>query len=586
MGLAQCVSVVTQNKDKTMYDNETWNGVSQLRAIPFSLKSTVISFENTGDITNAEVFVECVEDDIMVSGTDSDGVFHHYRDAGQYLKGDRVKSPDLHVVHTTGNVRVINDSGNAIKIPMGSRGSTARPANGNFTITPDNKKYKIRCFASHQTLPIAQPREPFWDEIKHHAASVTNRRITIPHTLGVIPAIVEINFVFIKNVQGYKIGDVLPLKFIGGRQSRMSTDETIWTTSADKDNVYFGMSVSNVLTMVNLIDNKIAFNLFADSAVQLDVYIKKDYPNPFNVNFTASHLAEDDSGDSPDINYYPGSGDILDSDLIIENTKVHGGSGFAPGTHIYYNQCGGTSSSSGTNSNMDTTDESSFIWHNHLISDRGFHNAGYYQNELHVDDLTQPQPQPLGVVDNNKLSFKSAPNPKMGGLVIYDHLKDKTVNIWDDTDGDWTITHRWQYEGGGAGYDADTGWIALEQYGISKMNMNISEFWSEDVSPSKIDIFLRLPQDSFSGMPLGATWSLANMKGGAKGYCRELLVDNMWSLRHDKATIKGTPVTWSGVASNSTPTIPNWSGSQVKDSSGVSFDNGVGTMQVRFCAYK
>lgn len=583
MVLVQYVFAVTQNKDKTMYNNETWNGVSQLRSIPFSLKSTVISFENTGDITNAEVFVECVEDDIMISGTDSDGVFHHYRDAGQYLKGDRVKSPDLHVIYTTANVRVINDSGNAIKIPMGSRGSTARPANGNFTITPDNKKYKIRCFASHQNLPIAPPRKPFWDEVKQHAATVTNRRVTIPHTLGVIPAIIEINFVFVKNTHGYKIGDVLPLKFIGGRQPRMSTDETVWTTSADKDNVYFGMSVGNVLTMVDLIDTKTSFNLFADGAVTMDVYIKKDYPNPFNIEFTASHLAKDDSGDSPNIYYYPGSGDVLDSDLIIENIKAHGASGFAPGTRIYYNQCGGTSSGAASNSSLDYTDESSFIWHNHSVSDRGFHNAGYYQSELHVQDITQ---QPLETLGSNKLSFKSAPNPKMGGLVIFDHIKDKVVNIWDDTAGDWTITHRWQYEGSGETYDADTGWVALEQYGISKMNMNISEFWSEDAPPSKIDIFLRLPQDSFSGMPLGATWSLANMKGGAKGYAHNLPVDNTWSLRHDKATIKGTPVTWSGVASNSTPTIPNWSGSQVKDSTGVSFDNGIGAMQVRFCAYR
>lgn len=570
--------------------NTTWDSVSESHAIPFSLKSLVISFENLGAITHSEVFIECVEDDIQVSGEDSQGVFQHYVDAGQYLKGDLIKSPSLHVINTTGNVRIINNSGAAITIPRGNAGSPDRPDQGDFTILSTNKKYRLRCFASQSKLPILPARQSFWDEQKTVAANITSqRRIEIPHTLGVVPAIVELNFVFVKNVHGYLIGDVLPLKFIGGRQLKSSAnlDETVWTTSADSNSVYFGMSNTNVLMIPRRDSTHEIFNLFSNSVAQIQVCIRRDYPNPYGVDFITRYLNRESQIDSDQIQYYPGSGEVLDSDLIIENLKTHTNTGFSPGTYIYYNQCGGTCTGAGTNVNLDYSDQSSFIWHDHSLSSRDIHN----QRLIRTGNNPELLPPSGGSSDHdNKLSLQASPNTKMGGMCFYDWVRDRVINIWNDSAGDWTAKHRWQYEGGAPSYDADTGWLSLEQYGMSmpKLNMNMSEFWYQQGSPSKVDIFLRLPQDLFAGMRLGATWSMANLKGGALAYSKDPVttVGNTWAIHYNKVSLNAANIATPLSNSVTVPTIPNWHGTGTKDSSGNSFDSAIGAMQVRFCAHK
>lgn len=548
--------------------SQSWDVVSQLHSIPFSLRSAIISFDSLGTISHSELFIECVEDDIEVAKgvTASD----HYIDTGMYLKGDLIKCNDLHIINGEGSVCVINNTGGDISIPMGNVGSRERPANGTFIIKPGNKKYKLRCFASQTPLPDFPEKQNYWDKtITGVSTNVSQKKITIPHGLGVVPDMVEINFV-IKVTSGLvTAGDIIPLKFLGGSR-HINYTHGFWTTSADKDNVYLAVPTDRISVKIA---GSTYLNLCSSNFASITVNLRKSYPNPYKVVFQdfalkATQLNNKGAIDSPKIEYFSGSGEVLESDLIIENRTPNTGTSFGQGQVIYYNQCGGT-----IDGTTDYMEESSYIFHDHALSEKQYNNSRISNPAPVIRDYSPDIEKP------NYLRFKSSPSEKKGGMVFYDWGKSKYINIWEDSASDWVATHRWQYESSSPTSDSDTGWLDAGQYGMQYPNLSVkfSELWGDDAPPSKVDIFLRMPIDGFNDMPLGATWSLANMKGGAQCFSTDsnTLVMNDWAVAYNSTSLKALP---GGV-----PSIPN---STVDgDSSGNSFDSGKGTLQYRIRVY-
>lgn len=557
----------------------SWDAVSQLHPIPFAIRSCNISFPDIGTISHSELYIECVEDDILTSGVD-DGVYHHYKDAGQYAKGDLIKTTDLHVVNSAGSVCIINNTGGNITVPMGNAGALDRPAKGVFVIEPGNKKYKLRCFASCTPLPQLADKPSYWDKTITYPTPGTTppaltRRLTIPHTLGMVPDIVELNFQFIRDQNGFKIGDIVPLKFIGGRQVTISGQPTSnWTISADATNIYLGVSGSQIIAVTAVNDNHTQFNIYDLQACKLLFNIKKKYPNPYNIDFFSRDLPKQAPIDSSSVDSYSGSGELLDCDLILEPGVSNANSGFGLDERLYFNQMG-----------WSFAEDCSYIFHNNTLEREGANHR--LHDPKHIPQFTG---EFRDNVPLSELQHRSYPNNSDNMIVAYDSVRNSMMTISTDTASAWRFTFRWQYEGGAPGYDADSGWIPVEKNGLrgTGLNFNMAQFWDKPNAPSKVDIFLRIPQDDFNGMPLGSTFAMANNKGRATCYHVQDggVITNNWTFHYNKVALKSTNYTQELTVLPNVPSIPNWTGTDTKDSGGLSLDNGVGSLQIRFCAHK
>lgn len=261
--------------------------------------------------------------------------------------------------------------------------------------------------------------------------------IAVNHNQGIAPAIVEINWVCYKAINGYVVGDVVPLKFMGGGQ-RLGAEAGhpqfagIWSTSSTSTQIHFSPSSSQI-TMIAKTPKVAEFNIWGQDTFGWDICIRKEYPNPYGVTFTERALTTTAAMASEVIpERFDAGGRILEFDLVLINNHAGGVSSFKPGEIIYLNQCGGSKQK---------------------IDDGG--------KEKSYDDISQ-------VVywhnDQKRLRFFTNP-PETGnaGLLIRDARLKKTFDIIEDNKSsatNWTYVFRWQYENSLIPYDFDTGWIA------------------------------------------------------------------------------------------------------------------------------
>ena len=124
---------------------------------------------------------------------------------------------------------------------------------------------------------------------------------------------------------GYEIGRVVPLKFIGGSQRAVVAPDTagVWTTSADKTNVYLGSSSMCIAipsldgkgTMLNVLGKNVMFDM--------EVCVKTKYPNPYSATFTEKAFTAPEAMISETIPSYTGCGELTDYDLDRKSTRLN-----------------------------------------------------------------------------------------------------------------------------------------------------------------------------------------------------------------------------------------------------------------------
>lgn len=261
--------------------------------------------------------------------------------------------------------------------------------------------------------------------------------IAVNHNQGVAPAIVEINWVCYKAIGGYIVGDVVPLKFMGGGQ-RLGAQAGnpqfagIWSTSSTSTQIHFSTSSSQI-TLVAKTPNAKEFNIWGQDTFGWDICIRKEYPNPYGVTFTERTLAATADMASEVIpERFDAGGRILEFDLVLINNHAGGVSSFKPGEIIYLNQCGG--------------------------SKQKIYEGG---KEKTYDNVSQ-----LIYWNNNQKRLRFLDNPietGKAGLLIRDARLKKTFDVIEDNKSSataWTYVFRWQYENSLIPYDFDTGWIA------------------------------------------------------------------------------------------------------------------------------
>lgn len=516
--------------------NNTWDSTSQLRPIPLGdVLSVQFNFKDTRDISSSSVYVECVVDD---HGDSTKG------NIGQYNVGDRFICDQLQIINNGASVKVVNPLGEYLTAPKGNGGNSGNKVPQTFTIDSTNyDKYKLRCFASHTHNPSFSELPSYFDKIiTVKAADVKGNAIVVPHTLGGLPWVVEINFVAIKgNKIGLPEGLTVPLKYINGMQFKVgSADGGIFTTSADKTNVYLGTSTGNIAAIMP--DKAMtALNLWSNASFDIQVCVKKDYPNPFGDTFTQKELDPNwNVNDSEVIPNHPRSGDIMDYDMVLMNNKASD-TAYAPGEFIFLNQSGGNSAGA-------------------------FHEISQF---ISLDPIAR------------KIHFRmNLPKPAIWLMV--DRKTGKTFDLAADMaagKSEWTSVFRWQYENTTDSCNVDTGWINAKVFLFSQDTMVLTGgcvSMSDGTEPSKVDVYARFttPSPTLDMVQNGAI-NITSLKGGGQGYTvsKTNKVWNNSAIAYDK-----TSLTISHMKGNCM-TIPYFKGT-----SGVTFDNMAGGLEFRICA--
>ena len=315
--------------------------------------------------------------------------------------------------------------------------------------------------------------------------------VAVNHNQGVSPAIVEINWVCYKAVAGYTVGDVVPLKFMGGGQ-RLGAQAGnpqfagIWSTSSTSTQIHFSSSASQITIPAKTPETR-EFNIWAQDTFGWDICIKKTYPNPYGVTFTQKNLTTTADMASEVIpEKFDAGGRILEFDLVLINNHAGGVSSFKPGEMIYLNQCGG--------SKQTIYDDVSQLvyWHN----------------------------------DQKRIRF-SRTDPKTGkaGLLIRDARLKKTFDVIEDNKSsatDWTYVYRWQYENSLIPYDFDTGWVSSYDNDLwPPASLRSASDIGIDKTVKKVDIYLLFywGYTPVTIPPRGISLAISNLstaKGGAR----------------------------------------------------------------------
>ncbi|MCK5813520.1 MAG: hypothetical protein KAH03_04645, partial [Cocleimonas sp.] len=433
---------------------------------------------------------ECVEDDHADSKK---------ANAGQYSVGDRVICPQLVVINNESTVKVVNPLGAYITAEKADGGNVADKLSSTFTIDKDNyNKYKLRCFASHSKIPIELQQNKYWDdEIRVKSSEIKDNLLTVPHKLAKTPWVVEINFVFVKATNGFPIGAIVPLKFIGGIQpaankmsslSRLtgSPPTGLWTTSADATNVYLGCSSDNI-NICSIDGKSTPFNIWKSDSVEIDVCVRQTYDNPYDVTFTQIALPEKESFDSEVVPIDKTRGLPIDFDMVLMNNKKGGATPYASGEMIFINQSGG--------------------------SFTGYDNISQFQYFNPAD---------------NKIKLRISPSAKPTWN-FFNRGDKKTFNVFDDNkskDTEWTYVMRWQYEHSTRPCDHDTGWMRAGNGNFSETTLSLFSdtlgLTNDAGLAKKVDIYFR-PNTTFSStdVSLLGFWGAASMKGGGICYNRK-----------------------------------------------------------------
>ena len=312
--------------------------------------------------------------------------------------------------------------------------------------------------------------------------------IAVNHHQGIAPAIVEINWVCYKAIAGYIVGDVVPLKFMGGGQ-RLGAQAGnpqfagIWSTSSTSTQIHFSSSASQITIPAKTPETR-EFNIWGQDTFGWDICIRKTYPNPYGVTFTERTLTTTADMASEVIpEKFDAGGRILEFDLVLINNHAGGVSSFEPGELIYLNQCGGS-------------------------------------KQTIYDDVSQ-----LIRWDNDQKRIRfvrTAPKTGKAGLLIRDARFKKTFDIIEDNKSSstaWTYVYRWQYENSLIPYDFDTGWIS----GVNgdtwpPLSLHSAPELGIDKTVKKVDIYMLnyYKHKTIESLTLLSSFSLSTAKGGAK----------------------------------------------------------------------
>ena len=526
--------------------SDTWDSVSDVKSIPFGLVTSVLfNFPHHGTVAMSDVYIECVVDD------HGDAT----KNFGQYNVGDRVKCPTLVVINNGSTVKVVNPWGSTISMPRSNGGSKSTKLSSTFTIDSTNSnKYKLRCFASHSKQPLFSSRRSYFDKvIKLTSAQIKSqlskdKYLKIPHTLSGTPWIVEINFIVVTAKYGYEVGRVVPLKFIGGSQSTVSSPYTqgVWTTSADATNVYLGSS-SGCIAIASLDGKGTMFNIFSDGMFDMQICVKKDYPNPYHATFTQKDFKTPATMVSETIPHYPHCGEVTDYDLVICNNKSGGKTAYGKGEFIFLSQSGGS------------------------------YSPQYL--EVSQAQFFDPVKRLLKFVIN-------APEKGKSQLAMYDRKTNKYFDVVEDnklSDTEWTYIFRWKYDNCDTPYDIDTGWINQDQYAL---NYPKGKFLSDSLNINdkvqKLDIFWRASIDLDNlGLNALSSISLSSLKGDAQANDMSRKANrNNFNVSYNNKTLD-----ISSAVPNNIMTIPNYLLKGKPPLSGLIFTGGSGFSEIRICGY-
>lgn len=519
----------------------TWDSVSGLKSVPIGhVKSVLFNFPNTHPIAMSAVYLECVEDDHDDSKKPN---------IGQYSVGDRIVCPQLVVINNSSTVKVVNPLGNYITAEKSDGGNVADKLSSTFTIDSSNcHKYKLRCFASHSQQPLESVKNTYWDKVvRAKSTDIKGTLLTVPHTLGVTPWVVEINFVFVKATQGFPVGAIVPLKFIGGMQHAVGAVPTgLWTTSADKTNVYLGCSSDNI-NICSMDDKLTPFNIWKSDAVEIDVCVKKDYNNPYDVTFTEIAFPEKESFDSEVVPSNTITGDPIDFDTVLMNNKAGGVTPYGADEFIFVNQSGG--------------------------SFKGYEDVSQFQYFNPSD---------------NKIKLRIFPSATPTWN-FYNRGNGHTFNVFEDNkskDTNWTYVMRWQYERSSRPCDNDTGWMRAGNGNFSETTL---ELLSDSLGLSydkqltkKVEIYFR-PNIEYTatGVSHLGFWSAASMKGGGTCYNRKATekTNNNFTISYNEGNLVINH------ASSNEMMVPNILKKIIPECSALTFDGDSGLLEYRVCSY-
>lgn len=394
--------------------------------------------------------------------------------------------------------------------------------------------------------------------------------IAVNHNQGIAPAIVEINWVCYKAVGGYVVGDVVPLKFMGGGQ-RLGAQAGhpqfagIWSTSSTSTQIHFSTSSSQI-TMLAKTPKVAEFNIWGQDTFGWDICIRKEYPNPYGVTFTERTLTTTAAMASEVIpEKFDAGGRLLEFDLILINNHAGGVSSFKPGEIIYLNQCGGSKQKIIDGGKEKTYDNVSQI--------------SYWNN------------------DQKRIRFLNT-TPKTGeaGLLIRDARLKKTFDVIEDNKSSataWTYVFRWQYENSLIPYDFDTGWMAAwDSAFVPPWSLRSAPDIGIDKTVKKIDVYL-LGYWGYTGgeAPDGvklAVYNISTAKGGAR--VNDSLVKGVWGYNMFSVSYNDTRFDILTGGNGKTPSkdvpsmprnVPGWD----KDTNAQQLSPGYGAGAMRICGY-
>lgn len=545
--------------------NNRWDAKSELHLIPFAIPNISISFDKSGEISDTAVYIECVQDD---PPTFANSLFVSH---GGYKEGDLISVATLRAVSNGSVITVINDSPNGITAPK----KVGLDPKTTFIIKDGDPHYRMRVFANHTPPPVelVKGSGAYWDEVKEFTVTTGTVKYEFAHSAGVIPAIVEMNIIITKaSAGGLAVGDVVPLKLIGGKQFPITGQpvgqQAIWSVSADKDKVYIeilsGTGATATKGSINFPSinspRKLA-NMLITGESKWQMCVKKVFPNPHGMTFPVVSFATAKADTAhptavhlPDIPVSPSSGQILEVNMTMYD-KAH------PGRVYYYNQCNGTVSTSYEKLNAA------------LVSDRVTVTATGVQHDT------------VGLIFNGTKGTGA-------GVVIYDGAK--TRNLWDSTNGAWEMKFQWQYEGGIGSPDVDTGWqyVGKNELYYPKFNYDLSSIWTGKALPSKIDIYLSINGVVAAHPTTIATSiiSMSSLKGGGyslrdtKGY--EAWNNFVIVLREGRILMGNSGDAQGLQGDTSIPGSPYIVGASKNVYSCRAFDTWAGETSFRVCMYR
>lgn len=518
---------------------QTWDSVSGLKSVPLGhVKSVLFNFRNTKPIAMSVVYLECVEDDHGDSKK---------ANIGQYSVGDRFICPQILVINNASSVKAVNPLGQFITAFRADGGNVADKLSSTFTIDSTNQhKYKLRCFVSHSEQPKqllkSKPDEYFEEIIRVKSSEIKDNVLTVPHTRGTTPWVVEINFVFVKATNGFPVGAIVPLKFIGGIQPSVGNVATgLWTTSADKTNVYLGCSSENI-NICSLDDKLTPFNIWKSDSVEIDVCVsqKFDHLDPAEDTFTQIAFPEKESFDSEVIPVDTTKGEPINFDMVITNNKV-------ASEFIFVNQSGG--------------------------SFTGYDSVSQFQ-------YYNPTEKKI------KLRILPSATPTWN---FFNRNTKKIFNVFEDNkskDTEWTYIMRWQHQNSTRPCDNDTGWMRSGNGNFSEITLSIisdSLGLVEDKGlAKKVDIYFR-PSILYAttGVEQLGFWSASSMKGGGICYNRKATqkTTNNFTISYNNDSLIINH------ANSNEMMVPNVLKKIIPECSALTFDGDSGLLEYRICSY-